>query len=344
MLTLIPLVTPENTSIYIEKNAFHCRLEIYISCGQACSLSLPQHILILSANQYIEHRFQLPYNTKSEPLSNGITTVLNSIRRRVERQQTPTMNRDHFSALPVHIRHHILTYLESEFVKRDEHGNVRYIGQAALGDCITEAQFKLESFQLWRRHRFAKVSRQFRQDFLDVFFSLNKFEFGSGPLLIEFLDTMLDDRRMKQLTSLRFTLRIQAWVPPSADRENLINLMRRIYRLFFLCVNLKELEIRAQVHWKNTDGLTESITVPMEDALSYFQGTFLNKRPMSFGGMIENAPRRHGYDEDPRRWLRLGLPSDLGSKNERVQGILASAYDMVMKERQEQQRQEQKSR
>lgn len=251
------------------------------------------------------------------------------------------MNRDPFSALPVKIRHHILTYFESEFVKRDKHGNVRYIGQAALGGIIPAAQFKLESLHLWRRHEYAQVSRQFREDFLDLFFSLNKFEFGSGTLLIAFLDTMLDDRRLKQLTGLRFTLRSHANVPPSAERGRSIKLMQRIYKLFFLCVNLKELEIRAQVHWKSTVGLTESITFPVEDALSHFRKTPPNESPISFGDMIEYAPRRHGYDEDPRQWVRLGLPRDLRGKYERVQGILASAYDIALKEKQEQKRREQ---
>ena len=250
------------------------------------------------------------------------------------------MNRDYFSALPEDIRHHILRYFESEIVKRDKHGNVRYVGQAALGESIPGAQFKLE-LQSWRRHEFAQVSRQFREDFLDLCFSLNKFEFGSGPLLIAFWNARLDDRCLKQLSSLRFTLRAHANVTPSADRGRPIQLMRRIYKLFFLCVNLKELEIRAQVHWKSTEGLIESVTFPVEDALSHFRKTSRNERPMSFGDMIEHAPRHHGYDEDPRQWVRLGLPRDLRGKYERVQGILASAYYIALQEKQEQERREQ---
>lgn len=246
------------------------------------------------------------------------------------------MNRDYFSALPEDIRHHILTYFESEIVQRDKHGNVRYIGQAALGEFISGAHFKRESLQLWRRHELARVSRQFREDSLDLFFSLNKFEFGSVPLLIEFLEVMLDDRRLKRLTSLRFTLKARANVAASAKPERSIKLMRRIYKLFFLCGNLKELEIHAQVYWRSTDGLTESNTFPVENALSHFQKTSFNGSPLSFGGLIENAPSRHGYDEVPRQWVGLDLPQDLRSKYERVQGILASAYDIFLKDKQEQ--------
>ena len=262
---------------------------------------------------------------------------------------TSTMNRDRFSALPVNIRHHILTYLESEFVKRDQHGNVCYIGPARLGMCI-KAEVIEQEVRSRQRHRFAQVSRQFREDFFDLFFSLNKFEFGSGPKLLGFLRFLSRDQRLERLTSLRFTAREHANVPQDHDPGKAIECMRRIFELLFSCVNLKELEIRAQIY-RSQHGMAQSFTFPVKDALSRFQGTSLNESAISFGDLIENAPRRYGYDEDPRKRLQLYLPWDTSSqyerfqsvrgKYERVQGILASAYDIVLKERLGQERQEQ---
>ena len=266
------------------------------------------------------------------------------------------MDDDHFSALPVHIRHQILTYCESEFVNHDLHGNVKYIGQARLGRC-TKAEV-IKQIQSRQRHKFAKVSRQFREDFFDLFFSLNKFEFGSASVLLSFLRFLSQDHRLERLTGLRFTVREHDSVPQDHDSSKAIKCVRLIHELLFSCVNLKELEIRAQVYGSK-HGMFQSFTTPVEDALSHFQGTPLNESAMSFGDWIEKAPRRYGYDEKPRIWWQLYLPWDTRSQYERaqvvrgkykrIQGILTSAYDIVLKERrgqeiQEQPRQEQDSR
>lgn len=246
------------------------------------------------------------------------------------------MNRDRFSALPVHIRHHILRYFESEFVKQDLQGNVSYIGQAALGGVTTAANVQRE-FESWRRHRFAWVSRQFREDFLDLFFRLNKFEFGSGPLLIAFLTFTLTGR-LKSLASLRFTLRQHANVPRDADCGELIDDVRIIYKLLSSGGNLKELKIYAQLHWNPGEKAAcklQSLTFPVENALSYFQGKRPNRSPISFGPLVEKDPRRHGYDEDPPHLERIILWG-LRGKVERVKGILATAFETVLKERREQ--------